>query len=261
MRINISSSCMMACRSLVKNSLEFILFILYWSSWCLNQEHDGSLNTDKLVEHLIDSINKIRPVQNNTFEEITIKLENISKRESKFVKPSATPPLFLKACKLENVTATEVLLSIEDWPTVIMGDSCSANIATGTKLNDYLGLLTPSIRCTIPAADGSIKRITNSKTRNLQVISDFLPDLCSVLRHFQLSGKSNDLLHEVLELMEMKPIPLMSFCPTRMSYILTACSQAVKQLVALCHVLVTEDIKKEQRDTFLSPNDDNHSSS
>ena len=36
--------------------------------WCLNQEHGGSLNTDKLVEYLTDSINKIRPVQNNAFE-------------------------------------------------------------------------------------------------------------------------------------------------------------------------------------------------
>ena len=61
--------------------------------WCLNQVYGGSLNTDKLVEHLVDSINKIRLVQNNTSEEIT-KLENISKRESKLVKPSATPPFF-----------------------------------------------------------------------------------------------------------------------------------------------------------------------
>ena len=27
-------------------------------SWCLNQVDGGSLNSDKLVEHLIDSINK-----------------------------------------------------------------------------------------------------------------------------------------------------------------------------------------------------------
>ena len=48
--------------------------------WYLNQVYNGSLNTDKLVEHLIDSINQIRPVQNNAFEEITIKIENILKR-------------------------------------------------------------------------------------------------------------------------------------------------------------------------------------
>ena len=69
--------------------------------WCLNQVYGGSLNTDKLVEHLVDSINKIRSVQNNSSEEITIKLENISKRESKLVKPSATPPFFLKDANLK----------------------------------------------------------------------------------------------------------------------------------------------------------------
>ena len=46
----------------------------------------------------------------------------------------------------------------------------------------------------------------------------------------------------------------MSFCATLMSYILTGCSQVVKQLVALCDVLITVNIKKEQRDAFLSPN-------
>ena len=36
--------------------------------------------------------------------------------------------------------------------------------------------------------------------------------------------------------------------------LLTACSQLVKQLVALCNVLITADIKTEQRDAFSSPN-------
>ena len=110
-------------------------------------------------------------------------------------------------------------------------------------------LLTLLIRCTVHAADGSIKCLTNSK-----VISYFLPNLPSVLRHFQLRGKSNHLLNEALELMEMELIHLMSFCPTRISDIVTACSQVVKQLAALCDILVTTDIKKELRDAFLSPN-------
>ena len=134
--------------------------------------HSGSLNTDKLVKHFINSINKIIPVQNNRFEEINIRHENISNRERKFVKPSTTPPPFYKGCKLENVTATEISLSIEYWPNVIMSDGCSVKVAAGTKLSDYLGLLTPSIRCIVHAADGSIKRFTNPKTRNLQFIPD-----------------------------------------------------------------------------------------
>ena len=127
-----------------------------------------------------------------------------------------------------------------------MGDGCSVNVAAGTngtKLNYYLGLITPSIRCTVHTPDCSIKRFINSKTRHLQVILDFLPNLRFILRHFLFSGKSTHLFNEALELMGMKPIYVMSFCTTRMSYILNACSQVVKQLVALCDVLDTADIK------------------
>ena len=48
-----------------------------------------------------------------------------------------------------------------------MGDGCSVNVAAGTKLNEYLGLLTPPIRCTVHVANGSVKCLTNSKTSNL----------------------------------------------------------------------------------------------
>ena len=96
-----------------------------------------------------------------------------------------------------------------------MGYGFSVNVAAGTKSNDYLGPLTALNKFTDCVVDGSIKRLTNSKTRNL---SDFLPKLCSILRHFQLSGKSTHLLNEALELLEMKSILTMSFCPTGMSY-------------------------------------------
>ena len=46
---------------------------------------------------------------------------------------------------------------------------------------------------------------------------------------------------------------MISFCPTRMAYILTAAAHSVKLLVPLCNVLVTLDVKKEQRDIFLTP--------
>ena len=53
--------------------------------------------------------------------------------------------------------------------------------------------------------------------------------------------------------MGMKKVNMMSFCPTRMAYLLTAAAHSVKLLVSLCNVLVTLDVKKEQRDVFLTP--------
>ena len=52
--------------------------------------------------------------------------------------------------------------------------------------------------------------------------------------------------------MGMKKVHMMSFCPTRMAYLLTAPAHSVKMLVPLCNVLVTLDVKKKQRDVFLT---------
>jgi len=59
--------------------------------------------------------------------------------------------------------------------------------------------------------------------------------------------------NEALQIFELKPIHLMTFCPTRMNYLLQACEQVIKILVAVCDVLATADIKKEERSYFMSP--------
>ena len=53
--------------------------------------------------------------------------------------------------------------------------------------------------------------------------------------------------------MGMKKVHMMSFCPTRMAYLLKSAAHSVKFLVPLCNVLVTLDVTKEQRDVFLTP--------
>ena len=67
------------------------------------------------------------------------------------------------------------------------------------------------------------------------------------------SGKSTCALNETIDLMGMKKVHMMSFCPTRMAYLLTAAAHSVKLLVPLCNVPVTLDVKKEQRNVFLMP--------
>ena len=67
------------------------------------------------------------------------------------------------------------------------------------------------------------------------------------------SGKSTCALNEIIDVMGMKKVHMVFFCPTRMAYLLTADAHSVKLLVPLCQVLVTLDVKKEQRDVFLTP--------
>ena len=74
------------------------------------------------------------------------------------------------------------------------------------------------------------------------------------MKHFKLSGKSTCALNDALEVLGMKKMHKMSSCPTKMVYLLSACSQAVAVLVPVCNnVLILLDTKKEARDYFLSP--------
>ena len=67
------------------------------------------------------------------------------------------------------------------------------------------------------------------------------------------SGKSTCALNEIIDVMGMKKYHMMSFCPTCMAYLLKAAAHSVKFLVPLSNVLVTLDVKKEQRDVFPTP--------
>ena len=88
---------------------------------------------------------------------------------------------------------------------------------------------------------------------NVPEVSEYLPALRSILRHFQLSGRSTAMLNDVLEGLDMKTVHMISFCSTRMSYILTACKQTVVNLVPLCDVISTANLKLEENGAFMSP--------
>ena len=109
------------------------------------------------------------------------------------------------------------------------------------------------MRCSTHAGSGSIKRMSSSKTMSVPEVVTFAEGLRLILRHFKLSGKSTSLLNDTLEIMEMKPIRLMIWCPTRMANLLDSCSCTVEMLVPLCDTLVFCAIKKEETTYFMSP--------
>ena len=82
---------------------------------------------------------------------------------------------------------------------------------------------------------------------------EFLPPVRSILRHFQLNGRSTTLLNDALESLDMETVHMMSFCLTTMSYILTACKQTVVNLVPLCDVIATANLKPVENAAFISP--------
>ena len=141
---------------------------------------------------------------------------------------------------------------MDNWQTCIMADGCSTNLSTSHKLTTLFGLLFPDLRCVVHASDRSIKRLTNSKTMNVPEVSEFLPALQSILGNFHLGGRSTAIPNDALEGLNMKKVHMTSFCTTRMSYILT-CNHTVVNLVPLCDVITTANLKPEENTAFMSP--------
>ena len=219
-------------------------------TWSLTETPRGSLNAKKLVSHLIHLISDIRPVKENAYVSV---LNHMSNQVAENSVISLFPPQYFKCCKLICFDDNKIQLEIEDWPVGIMTDGCATNIAASNQLTEYLGFLSPSIRCVVHAADGSVKRMTNSKTMNfpdLSELSEFIPNLKAILCHFQLSGKSIALLNNALEMMDMKTIHMMTYCHNPMTYLFTASTQIVNLLVPLCDVLATANVK-EERSLFM----------
>ena len=63
-------------------------------------------------------------------------------------------------------------------------------------------------------------RMSSSQTMSVPQVVIFVERLQSILKNFTLKGKSFSLLNDALEIMEMKPITLTVWCPTRMANLL-----------------------------------------
>ena len=61
------------------------------------------------------------------------------------------------------------------------------------------------------------------------------------------------MLNDALEGLDMKMVHMMSFCCTRMSYILTACREAVVNLVPQSDVIASANLNAEENAAFMSP--------
>ena len=140
----------------------------------------------------------------------------------------------------------------ENWPVASVGDGCSVNKKAGEILTSYIGLLSPTTRCSAHAANGSISRTTTSKTMSVPEVVTFASGIKQVLKHFKLCGKSSALLQQCPEIMDMKPFKLMTCCPTRMANLLECSAQTVKILFPICDMLATTGVK-EEASYFLSP--------
>ena len=158
-------------------------------------------------------------MQHHVFWEIALK---------SFAEEIPPSPLSIFKCTTyEHIDQKErkIELLFENWPFALIGEGCSVNKNAGKVLTSDIGLLSPTTRCSAHAASGTMHQITTSKTMSIPEVVTFTSGIKPILKHFQLSGKSSALLQQCLEIMDMKPSKLMTWCPTWMVNLLECNTQ------------------------------------
>ena len=59
--------------------------------------------------------------------------------------------------------------------------------------------------------------------------------------------------YDALEMMNMKEVKMITWCPTWMATLLDTCDRTVGLLFLLCDVLASRNVKQEERAYFMSP--------
>ena len=75
-------------------------------------------------------------------------------------------------------------------PVTMMTDGWRTNVSAGNKISECFVLVFPRTRRVAQAADGSLKRLTNSKTMNVSEIPEFLPLILTIFPNFKKVQKS-----------------------------------------------------------------------
>ena len=191
--------------------------------WGLTKIQGGSLNSVKLVHHVFNIINSVHPL-NESEKASSCFRKSLTDERGVDVGELPNLPDYFECCKIDEIDweAGKVSLVFEHWPVAIMDDGCRVNIATGNILTGRYGLLSPTARCSVHAGDGSLKRMATSETMCVEEVQVFAGSIRVLLRHFQLSGKSSELLRETLSNLELKELHMVTWCPTRISYLLSA---------------------------------------
>ena len=99
-----------------------------------------TLNTDKLVRHLIQTISKVKPPKISAYSEAPKKLEKLSMVDDLSV---PNPPHFFKLESFENLNPNKKIVEIvvPDWPLNLMADGCAIDVCASRDISEQLGLL------------------------------------------------------------------------------------------------------------------------
>ena len=212
------------------------------------------MNGEKLVKQLISVITYVKKFRSPFNDAESEFLSSFQKKYPDILSPSNLPLIF-KCTVIEKLDSEDKTIEVrfDEWPVALVGDGCAVNPAATEILSKVFGLLSPGTICSGHSAVGSIRRMTTSKTMQVEELVTFVEGIHPVLHHFQLSGKTSSILNNALEIMEMKLLKAVTWSPTRMGNVVTSSQQTVDILFPLADTLASTNIKPDERAYFLSP--------
>ena len=210
----------------------------------------GGVDAHATADDIIRVCAEFSPVKCSAYETI---LSHLQLEDEEI--PSAVPDYF-KLGPILTVDPDDKIIEIqlsENLPVANAGDGVSVNIKAARVLLQLYGFNSPDFRCAAHIASGSSKRLATSKTMNVQEVTDVYETVRTITQHFELSIKNREALNQAMEILELQPLHLVSWCQTRMAHFLTTCKLFSDSLVPLYDVMYTKNIKKESRDILFTP--------
>ena len=109
----------------------------------------------------------------------------------------------------EDKQAIHITLG-NSMPVVNTGHGVAVNKKAARILLNLYGIKSPDFHCATHIASGVVKHMTTSKTMNVPEITILHDTLRTVIKHFEASIKSKDILDLALENLQLSKIYLIS---------------------------------------------------
>ena len=221
--------------------------------YCLNKKRGGVTGV-KTAHEIITNAASVVASDSSAYHMFDRQfIESFGQEEPNYIPPVA--PRYFKIGELVNVDDNDKVVCIavsNRFPVANIGDGVGVNIKAARVLRDLFGFTSPDFWCSAHAASGSIKRLATSKTMNVLEVTTLYECLKMVIKPFESSVKNKETLDQYMDILEMTPLHILSWCQTRMAHFLKSCRVFDGMLAAAYDVMYTKGIRVDERDLLLS---------
>ena len=142
---------------------------------------------DAIIQNVIDVVH----LEKNAYTEIQQYFNDASMDSATYIAPA--PPIYLKFGTLLEVNEQQKEIHVAgspDLPIGNTGDGVASNVKAGRILRILYGFNSPDYQCAAHIASGAAKRLTTSKTMNVEEVTDLHNVLRMITKHFESSIKN-----------------------------------------------------------------------